>query len=98
MQKLFLLLDERNFRNILKRYYTHRLNANVKDIDMMSNKKLDNTKIMRQTLILYCFKIFRLILILFTISYFIGVLWLKFIKDIEKEDNFYTVYNLDLKT
>ena len=49
-------------------------------------------------MIFYGFKIFRLTLIIFTISYFIGILWYKFIKGFNDNTDFWTFYHMEEKS
>ena len=54
--------------------------------------------IMRVQLILVVFKMSQLAIIIFSCSFFVGVLWLICVRDIQDWDNlsYYDVYNLDL--
>ena len=63
---------------------------------MYLNKE-DNNKIMQQIKINYVFKVFRLVIIIFTISYFIGTLFYMYSNLItNSKPNFITAYELDL--
>lgn len=62
---------------------------------MYLNKE-DNNKIMAQIKINYIFKVFRLVIIIFTISYFIGTLFYVFSNLVkESQPNFITKYELE---
>jgi hypothetical protein len=101
LKKLFMLLNARNFNNIVKKYYSYRLEKVIKDITLQSDKYKDNNKIMAQMLINYAFKIFRLILIIFTISYFIGTMWYIFAEKTYEhypDSNFWESYHMAERT
>lgn len=94
-----MLLNSRNFTNIVKTYYESRLKRILQNPELSISDKFDNNKIMQQIMLNYAFRIVRLIIIILTISYFIGTLWYIFTRrdskvnyDIDESDNDSTFY------
>lgn len=59
----------------------------------MSDQKKDNNKIMLQLKIMYGFRVFRSILMMFLLSYFLGTLWFILSKLQSKDPENFTFYN-----
>ena len=62
----------------------------------------DHNKIMRQIMLGYVFRVVRMVLIIFTVSYFIGTMWFIFtwqlytkVYDSENEHSFIGLYHFD---
>ncbi|CDW76967.1 cation channel family protein [Stylonychia lemnae] len=100
LPKLFLLLDSRNFKHIIKTYYDNKLQRVLKNVDMKHDQLQDNNNIMLQIMINYAFKVLRLIIVIFSISYFIGTLWYIFTWQIDDPNddtpnsNFFKTYGM----
>eukprot|EP00347_Sterkiella_histriomuscorum_P018178 403346494 len=103
LPKLFLLLDSRNFKQIVKTYYDGKLNRVLKNASMKHDQLQDNNNIMLQIMINYAFRVFRLVVVIFSISYFIGTLWYIFTwqiddpTDTRPDINFFRYYKMDEK-
>ena len=99
LSKLFSLLDPDFFRSIIKSYYAGKLKRALSNPGMKIDQKKDNNNIIRQIMLTYLFRVVRLILIIFTLSYFIGTLWYIFVWQISKNDptdkNFFRYYSMD---
>ena len=100
-----MLLDVKTFKTILKVIFERRLKRAIADPNLRHDQLRDNNNITMQIMISFAFKIFGLIMIMFTISYFIGTLWYIFVWQVasyeeneyhEKYTNFYTYYKLDV--
>lgn len=97
------LLDIRTFKNLIKTYYEFKLKKVLANPHLKHDQYKDNNNIMAQIMISYAFRVFRLIMIMFTISYFIGTLWYIFVWQMTEShsdgndiyENFYTFYKLD---
>jgi len=100
-----ILLDVKTLKTFLKVIFERRLKTAIADPNLRHDQLRDNNNITLQIMISFAFKTFRLIIIMFTISYFIGTLWYIFVwqvatleYDINHQiyNNFYTYYKLDL--
>lgn len=90
----------------VKKYYEQRLLKVIEDVDKRDNIDLDQNKIMTVIMISYIFKTFKLVIIIFQVSYFLGIffyIYCLIVKDIldyqaEKAeventtDSFITIY------
>jgi len=75
LYKLFYLLDAGNFKSLVKQYYEGKLRRVIKNPNLKFDQLRDNNNIMRQIMINYAFRVLRLVIVIFSISYFIGTLW-----------------------
>ena len=80
MQKIFQLLEPRQFNNMIKEYYRNKLKRKLAQMKeegktVSADSKVDHNYIMRQIVIRYMFRVSRLVIIIFSFSYFIGTLW-----------------------
>jgi hypothetical protein len=73
----------------------------IKDPRMNTNQTVDNNMILLQIKIMYIFRVFRLIIIILILSYFLGTIWLLISKLLtadkgpdSDEKTFYNVYGL----
>ena len=57
----------------VKKYYEQRLLKVIEDVDKRDNIDLDQNKIMTVIMISYIFKTFKLVIIIFQVSYFLGI-------------------------
>ena len=91
--RLASLLNIEKFIQIVNSYFEKQLQKNIKN-----NKFEENYPIERIVIIVSIFKIFKLILIIFGISYFFAIFWHIIVKDfIQWNDVQYTdVYNGEL--
>ena len=60
---------------MLKRIYSRRINRSIEQKPLMQPMKEDNNKIMEQIYIMYIFRVFRLVLFILILSYFLGTFW-----------------------
>ena len=51
---------------------------------------------MKQIMLNYAFRIMKLVIIIFSISYFIGTLWYIFVWQINETNGFFVTYGLNL--
>jgi hypothetical protein len=79
LQKVFQLLEPRQFNNLIKQYYSAKLKRTLQSFEdtgrFTNPTREDHNYIMRQIIISYAFRVLRLVIIIFSISYFIGTLW-----------------------
>ena len=74
----------------------------IKDVSLKNNVLEDNNNIFRQIILSYIFQVLRLIVIIFSISYFIGTLWYIFVWQLDKhsdpnqKDTFFCYYGFDV--
>ena len=73
MLKTFQLLDTGRFMKHVKKYYEIQLLKVCEDPALAENRDLDQNKIMRIIMISYIFKIFKLVILIFQVSYFLGI-------------------------
>lgn len=72
------LIDIQRFNKLLK--------------SLLDNDSAQEDRILMQYFFLYCFKIFRLCIIAFIITYFMGCLWFILISSMDGETNFYKAF------
>jgi hypothetical protein len=77
--KLIILLDAKTFKVVQKSYFDRRLKKVLENPTLKHDQLRDNNNILFQIMMSYAFRVFRLIMIIFTISYFIGTLWYIFV-------------------
>ena len=68
-------LDTGMFMKKVKYFFDGRLKSICKDPEMANNINLDNNKIMTIILIGYVFKTLKLVIIIFQVSYFLGIFY-----------------------
>jgi hypothetical protein len=68
-----LLTDNKGFMNIIKKFFESRLKKVCEDPKLAENIDLDQNKIMMVIMIGYAFKTFKLVIVIFQVSYFIGI-------------------------
>lgn len=76
IQKGYHLLSSNTFMRQVKMLFNRRLENIIKsDPELAENSDLDNNNIMLILMISYFFKTFKLVVIILTVSYFIGIFW-----------------------
>jgi hypothetical protein len=75
IKKCYHLLDTKKFNKIVKDQYDKRLNENCKDENIANDMMIDHTQINVLLNIQNGFKTYRLVMIIFGISYFIGIMF-----------------------
>jgi hypothetical protein len=75
LPRLFQLIEPKQFTGLIKSYYNSKIKRVIAKGAYKSEQLTDHNAIMRQIMIGYFFRVLRLVLIIFTISYFIGTLW-----------------------
>jgi len=93
------LLDVSTFKGIIIKYYQFKINRLATKPEGMDDR-VDNNKILNQILAVYVYRIVRLVLVIFTISYFVGTLWFIFVMRTadEGESNFYLDNEMEEQT
>lgn len=94
LPRLVQLLDVERFRSMLNQYYYQQLREELRspvqelrtpapDLLLVSaqEEKLKSFPILRKINMVNCFKMVRQIILIFTISYFLGIFWFIFIRD-----------------
>lgn len=105
LYKVLFLLNSQKFQGLLKKLYSRRLNNSIEKNPRMEPMTEDNNKIMDQIYIMYIFRVFRLVLFILILSYFLGTFWYivtkhttDHTKEREDEFTFYNTYALYEKT
>lgn len=80
----------------VKQHFNKKLQRIVKyDSDLANDKNLDNNNIMKIIRISFFFKIIKLISLILTLSYFIGIFWYIFCdltKDFDEDDENFMIH------
>lgn len=101
LQKMAKLLKPRIFKTVVKDYYRAKMQRKMKalrenNISIAFATKEDHNYIMRQIILLYAFRVTRLVIVLFSVSYFTGTLWYIFIwlsdDGVSEDTNFFGFY------
>ena len=79
LHRLMQLLNVENFKDAIKKIFEKRLDKAV-----AANITHGSYPIMTQMFIVYIYRIFRLIVIIFTVAYFIGILWYIYVAQIAR--------------
>ena len=75
--RLFELLNVDRFKGTISDFYNKALEKNVKE------GKFEHFPILKALMIVQVYKIFRLVIIIFTSSYFLGILWHIYVCDVQ---------------
>jgi len=78
MPRLAQLLDVEKCKNIVNSYFEKQLKYNIS----INNYKM-HYPIKRALLIVQFYRVFQLVIIIFAVSYFLGIFWHIIVKDIE---------------
>ena len=76
--RLFELLNVERIRQLINDHYNQKLQN-----DVLNNIESEGYPILKALMYLEIYKIFRLVIIIFTSSYFLGILWHIYVCDIE---------------
>lgn len=76
--RLFELLNVERIRQLINDHYNQKLKN-----DVMNEVESEGYPILKALMYLKIFKIFRLVVIIFTSSYFLGILWHIYVCDLE---------------
>lgn len=79
--RLFGLLNVERFKQSITAYYNNKLEEKVR-----KNIETENYPILKQLMYVQLYKIIRLVLIIFTFSYFLGILWHILVTDLMPTD------------
>lgn len=82
LPRLAQLLDVDKCKSLLNEYYTKKLQDAV-----VRNDNEFHFPILKVLVIVNFYNLFSIITIIFTISYFLGIVWLIYIRDIEEWRN-----------
>jgi len=92
--KILILMNLQVFTSNMRSWFRHKL---IKTIENQKGsecpKTKDNTKIKTQILLIKGFQVFRLLLFILILSYFLGTLWYIMTKQTTKQDDEWTFYN-----
>ena len=69
------MLDTAKFMKQVKHFFEGRLQQICQNPDLAEDMDLDQNKIMTIIIVGYIFKIFKLVVIIFQVSYFLGILF-----------------------
>jgi len=86
----FELLDTSKFMSHIKKFYENRLKKVCEIDELANNIDLDQNKIMTVIMISYIFKTFKLVIIIFQVSYFLGIffyIYCSIVRDIHGNDS-----------
>ena len=75
LPRLLQLIDPKQFTNLIKEYYKGKLKRVLSNDEYKNQHFTDHNHIMKQIMLGYIFRVVRMILVVFSISYFIGTLW-----------------------
>ena len=75
LYKVLFLLNTQKFQSLLKKLYSRSINNSIEKNPRMEPMSDDNNKIMDQIYIMYIFRVFRLVLFILILSYFLGTFW-----------------------
>lgn len=78
MPRLFELLNVERIRQIINDYYNQKLKN-----DVLNEIESEGYPILKALMYLEIYKILRLVIIIFTSSYFLGILWHIYVCDVE---------------
>jgi len=93
LYKVLFLLNTQKFQNLLKKLYSRRINRSIEKQPLMQPMIEDNNRIMEQIYIMYVFRVFRLVLFILSLSYFLGIIWYIITKHTTHSDDEFTFYN-----
>ena len=91
--KIVILMDLQKFTQTVRNFYRAKLNHNIANNKYKSDKTVDNNKIMTQIFLIKGFQVFRLIVFILILSYFLGTLWFVMTKHSTHSEDEYTFYN-----
>jgi hypothetical protein len=86
--RLFGLLNVERFKQSITTHFTKQLEEKVKN-----NIECENYPILKQLMWVQFYKIVRLVLIIFTFSYFLGILWHILVVDVMPPKDMYDTNN-----
>jgi hypothetical protein len=105
LRKVFILLDPMLFKVIVRDYYRSKMRNMLKKMEKEQIvysyvTREDHNYITRQIVISYAFRVARLILIIFSVSYFIGTVWYIYCRfssegQVSMNSTFYTYYSFN---
>ena len=96
LYKVLFLLNTQQFQSLLKKLYSRSLNNSIEKNPRMEPMSEDNNKIMDQIYFMYIFRVFRLVLFILILSYFLGTFWYiitKHTTNLDAETPEFTFYN-----
>ena len=91
---MFTILNIQAFQRIIKTVFRSRLNTAIaRNATRQEDNKEDNNQIMIQIIIMYIFRVFRLIIFILILSYFLGTIWYIITKHTTDDASQFTFYN-----
>ena len=78
LARAVIVIEIQGFQKMLKRIYWNKMLKTLKKMDQTHTEidvSVDNNNIMTQILIMYSFQVFRLIVFILSLSYFVGAIW-----------------------
>lgn len=73
LKETFAILDTAKIMKHVKRFYGNKLNKVVEDPELAENIFIDQNKIMNIIIISYLIKTIKLVILIFLVSYFLGI-------------------------
>ena len=98
LSKILILMDLQKFTELVRGYYRRKLNRDINRQVSQANPGNDSAKIMQQIFLIKFFQVFRLIIFILILSYFLGALWYIMSLHTTTSDDQFTFYNVyDMK-
>ena len=94
--KIFILMNMQAFTSNMREWFRNRLVKQIsRNAIIGQDKERDRTKIMLQIFIVKGFQVFRLLLFILILSYFMGTLWFIMTKHTTDHPDEFTFYNVN---
>jgi hypothetical protein len=88
LPRLAQLLDVEKCKSIVNEFYNKKLKMAV-----LRNDNTFSFPIMNVIILVHTYKLFTIVMIIFAISYFLGIFWLIYVRDIESWE-YMTIYDV----
>ena len=78
LARAVIVIEIQGFQKVLKKIYWNKMLKTLKKMDHLHTEidvSVDNNKIMTQIMVMYAFQVFRLIVFILSLSYFVGAIW-----------------------
>jgi hypothetical protein len=105
LKETFAILDTAKIMKHVKRYYNNKLNKVVENPELAENIFIDQNKIMQIIIISYLIKTIKLVILIFLVSYFLGICFYiycditrNFDSVKKSKDDFITKFEFEKKT
>ena len=104
LKETFAILDTAKIMKHVKRFYGNKLNKVVEDPELAENIFIDQNKIMNIIIISYLIKTIKLVILIFLVSYFLGIIFYIFcditrnFESVKKSEDFITYFGFEEMT